>query len=490
MKTKLIFITSCVLLILFLSINAYAGVFNVGVIISANECTPEWHCTSFSKPNCGTRDCIDVNSCGINTNKPIETKPCQSTSGGSSTIIPEDIAMLPLLRLSSDIVKIDIKPDSYISKTIKIYSDASYKASIQSNNPDFIKISSLSKTDFLGNDSFDIRINTSGFNSGIYNGIVLLENDKNSESITIIINILSEGPDFSILLNGSNKMINASTILIPIVKLKNPEQSVNISYVFLTDKGERLFTFSSLDTQGSSSVNMPMPAGLLKGYYTLAVSVQAGDFNNTKYLTFYADPEGTLKPYVEETRQNTIDTQSLIMICVILILVLLIFLLIKNYALIKRKLGINTNDPEILNQAYEKGFISKVELEQYLGTIGSVIVEKSEDRTLTTEENIKEKPSKKVQEPEKIIEIKKELSDIKCPEGKEFILHDGSRMYSIKELSLRLESMDQHVFNHHVNPERNDFANWIRDVFKDKGLASRVRECMSKEEMIDELKNS
>jgi hypothetical protein len=37
-----------------------------------------------------------------------------------------------------------------------------------------------------------------------------------------------------------------------------------------------------------------------------------------------------------------------------------------------------------------------------------------------------------------------------------------------------LERIEDHVFNHHVTSDRNDFATWIHDVFKDVKLAQEI----------------
>ncbi len=58
---------------------------------------------------------------------------------------------------------------------------------------------------------------------------------------------------------------------------------------------------------------------------------------------------------------------------------------------------------------------------------------------------------------------------------KMFHLANGKYLKSIKELGDSLEKMDKGIFNHHVNNERNDFANWVELVFKDKTLAKEIR---------------
>lgn len=51
---------------------------------------------------------------------------------------------------------------------------------------------------------------------------------------------------------------------------------------------------------------------------------------------------------------------------------------------------------------------------------------------------------------------------------------DGSVISSVYELENRLCAMGSEAFNHHANPTRNDFHNWIRDVFQDYELANEL----------------
>ena len=44
----------------------------------------------------------------------------------------------------------------------------------------------------------------------------------------------------------------------------------------------------------------------------------------------------------------------------------------------------------------------------------------------------------------------------------------------LPELAEVLEDLEDHVFDHHVNPERNDFHNWVKEVFKDVELAKKM----------------
>jgi hypothetical protein len=64
----------------------------------------------------------------------------------------------------------------------------------------------------------------------------------------------------------------------------------------------------------------------------------------------------------------------------------------------------------------------------------------------------------------------------RAPEHQYFVLLDGRRLGDIKELADALEDMADHIWSHHVNESKNDFATWIQDVFAEHELANRLRD--------------
>jgi len=71
-----------------------------------------------------------------------------------------------------------------------------------------------------------------------------------------------------------------------------------------------------------------------------------------------------------------------------------------------------------------------------------------------------------------------------------FILCSGEQIKDLKELAFAFESMHPDVFNHHVNEEKNDFANWIENTFKEKELATNIHlKHNSKDSQIEVLKH-
>jgi len=70
------------------------------------------------------------------------------------------------------------------------------------------------------------------------------------------------------------------------------------------------------------------------------------------------------------------------------------------------------------------------------------------------------------------IEADKFLSDV--PEEHNFWCNNGSVFKNLKELNNELKKMDDNTHDHHVNTERNDFSNWIKDIVQDEKLANEL----------------
>jgi hypothetical protein len=55
-----------------------------------------------------------------------------------------------------------------------------------------------------------------------------------------------------------------------------------------------------------------------------------------------------------------------------------------------------------------------------------------------------------------------------------FLVCDGQVLKNIFDLVDALDCMSEDVFCYHVNDERNDIFNWLKDVFKEEELAERI----------------
>jgi len=75
--------------------------------------------------------------------------------------------------------------------------------------------------------------------------------------------------------------------------------------------------------------------------------------------------------------------------------------------------------------------------------------------------------------------IKQKIAD--APAEQYFILANGQPVKNVKELADVLEHVSEDIFNHHVTNEKNDFANWTKDVFKEIELAQELAETKNKD---------
>ena len=71
----------------------------------------------------------------------------------------------------------------------------------------------------------------------------------------------------------------------------------------------------------------------------------------------------------------------------------------------------------------------------------------------------------------------------KASEHQAFLLCTGAAIHSVKQLGDELENVDEGVYYYHTQNGRNDFAQWIQDIFGDKALAESVRASHNKEHL-------
>jgi len=70
-----------------------------------------------------------------------------------------------------------------------------------------------------------------------------------------------------------------------------------------------------------------------------------------------------------------------------------------------------------------------------------------------------------------------------------FKLSNGRILNSVAELKELVHTMDKSVFSHHVNSERNDFSNWIRDIHGDNSLADSIGKAKTQTEVAIAISN-
>lgn len=81
------------------------------------------------------------------------------------------------------------------------------------------------------------------------------------------------------------------------------------------------------------------------------------------------------------------------------------------------------------------------------------------------------------------------LMSLEATGEKAFYMANGRVITRLSELPEIIENTDEQTFSYHVNAEKNDFANWIRDVFNSKPLANKISTKRNRTEMVKVLKS-
>ncbi|WP_332445373.1 hypothetical protein [Dehalococcoides mccartyi] len=77
-------------------------------------------------------------------------------------------------------------------------------------------------------------------------------------------------------------------------------------------------------------------------------------------------------------------------------------------------------------------------------------------------------------------EAKRLLSNV--PEEYVFWGHDGCVLHNLKELGDAMNIMADETYDFHANAEKNDFANWVRDIIKDKRLSQDLQKATGRDQ--------
>jgi hypothetical protein len=83
--------------------------------------------------------------------------------------------------------------------------------------------------------------------------------------------------------------------------------------------------------------------------------------------------------------------------------------------------------------------------------------------------------------------VVKRLLYVEVTPDKYFVLCDGRKIKSGKELADTLQLISDDMFKYHVTDAKNDFANWINDVFGEPDVAKKIRTIRNRLEMSVEL---
>lgn len=70
-----------------------------------------------------------------------------------------------------------------------------------------------------------------------------------------------------------------------------------------------------------------------------------------------------------------------------------------------------------------------------------------------------------------------------------FWVNNGPVVRNLHEMSDALAGMNDATFMHHINGEKNDVRNWVRDVLNDEELVIRLAAAKSKEKVLREIQS-
>ncbi len=95
-------------------------------------------------------------------------------------------------------------------------------------------------------------------------------------------------------------------------------------------------------------------------------------------------------------------------------------------------------------------------------------------------DEIKNKTKKKIRKNIKKTSKKAEKSIKKFRGGLAFYIQEAEGgtvnvAESVKELAEKLDKASDEVFKHHLRPGANDFADWVKNIVKNKSLAKKLR---------------
>ena len=111
----------------------------------------------------------------------------------------------------------------------------------------------------------------------------------------------------------------------------------------------------------------------------------------------------------------------------------------------------------------------------------NIFTRKSEPITRIEESNVVKRERAK-----KEIVKAKPIENVVAKENA-FITNKGKRLETIYDLANEFEVMDENTFRHHVNDNKNDFAEWVATSLKDPILARRLRKQTKRELMALEI---
>ena len=79
---------------------------------------------------------------------------------------------------------------------------------------------------------------------------------------------------------------------------------------------------------------------------------------------------------------------------------------------------------------------------------------------------------------------KEKLAVINAKDELRFWINNGPILKNLEDLKNALKKISEKTFKYHVNKEKNDFANWVKNVLSDKILANKLAKIKTVKTMI------
>ncbi|HYD04043.1 MAG TPA: hypothetical protein VEC16_07140 [Alphaproteobacteria bacterium] len=469
--------------ILLISIpQSNAATFDVG----ASICAPFWFCTGWSEGDCGTRTCMDSNSCGTNFGKPSEFLECDQGGGGGSggssssgtggiwTSLPDGY-----FTLNYDNIRVSVHQDQITQKIIIVNSSTPqdyvleiiYPSSYTKGTEFLTTTSANKRIDGIGD--FNIIIDTRNIVIGTYVIPIKVSNGKYTKEISISIDVLPEKNAITdVLIDSKLKTLGVDKEFQVLIETKGNDIVLGdkITYSIIDPKGNTILVFESeiYDPKEIKDA-IKMPLDITEGYYTLNVRISSESGEYTKSTQFTVlEPE---KYYPVMQQPRSFDLINWIIGG--LVIVLLIAVVIRNTILSKsiearrfrselrwRKENMKTKfidlrikekidrmakifmkkdktdvnkKAELLKQSYEKGYISLKEYNNALDSEGYHVGQYAGTASKAIAKELKEEEKMKA---ELAAEKKKEIEELKKAEKKlkeQVLEHEKEKKYEEKE---------------------------------------------------------
>lgn len=378
-------------------------------------CTPSWYCSAYSDGACGSRNCIDVNACGLDDAKPSEFLECQTPNSLDKGIAPEGF-----FTVNSEYIKTTVEQDTVSQKIIKINSTTPQDYSLEIEYPSaytkgtkFVTTSVGSKhIDTIGD--FSIIIDARDIIVGTYVMPLKIYNEKYNKSIILTIDVIQKNiPIIGANIDSGIKIAGIDYKIDADIDKNSAKLFVddNITYNLIDFKGDMLSSKSvTIEDPSKLMRSIYLPKAIDEGYYTLTINVESKSGNYAASRQFTVFPQNKYIRVVEKPSNAGNKGIKIAVIIVIIVIILFAAALIyikkvykkynyniryKSYknrgknmfqyiiqkiiSFKKKETGKPENKLELLKKSYERGFISEKEYndavrnykENPAGTIGN-----------------------------------------------------------------------------------------------------------------------